>query len=113
MLQVVMTSKRGNVIIYETVSCCDVTEELDDYFRAITSLSSVDREYRVQEERRYYFCRSQFRELGGVFVAASVMPAIVRDVLLHIRSTVCERVRIFDCWKDGIRGLLPSHPFIK
>ena len=40
MLQVVMTSKRGNVIIYETVSCCDVTEELDDYFRAITSLSS-------------------------------------------------------------------------
>lgn len=82
-------------------SCFDVTEELEDYYRVITSLTSRGLEISNSRREKILLCQSPFRELGGVFVATSVMPAIVRDILLHMQFTVSVRVRLFDGWKAG------------
>jgi hypothetical protein len=79
----------------------NVTEDLENYYRAITSLISPELEISNTRRGKILLCQSLFRELEGVFVAASVMRSIVRDIVLHMQFTVSERVRIFDGWKAG------------
>lgn len=78
-----------------------MTEDLENYYRAITSLTSRGLEISNTRRGKILLCQSPFRELEGVFVVASVMTAIVRDIVLHMQFNVSERVRIFDCWKAG------------